>query len=150
MEVFDRTSGFATWVWRISGLIILLIGLHHGYYKVFDHTASAHTASATSPDAPQSQELDAHDRDPHELDPKGAGLANAVQRDRVALRKAHGAAQSGAAMTQLAADQAKAVAWSRFYSPAPECAQQETVDREAECKERYQRAAQDFDKQYKR
>jgi hypothetical protein len=135
MELFDRTSGFATWVWRISGLIILLIGLHHGYYKVFDHTASA-----TSDDAHPAQELD----------PKGAGLASAVHRDEVALRQAHHAAQSGAAMAQLAADQAKALAWSRFYSPAPECAQQETVDREAECKERYLRAAKDFDEQYKR
>jgi hypothetical protein len=135
MAPFDRTGGVATWVWRISLLIILLIGLRHGYYKVFDHTA------ATASD-------DAHPA--QELDPKGAGLAIAVRRDRVALRQAHGAAQTGAAMTQLAADEAKALAWSRFYSPAPECALQETADREAECKERYQRAAQDFDKQYRR
>jgi hypothetical protein len=135
MELFDRTSGFATWVWRISALIILLIGLRHGYYKVFEHTASA-----GSDDSHPVQELD----------PKGAGLANAARRDRVVLRQAHGAAQTGAAMTQLAADEAKAVAWSRFYSPAPECAQQETADREAECKERYLRAARAFDEQYKR
>ncbi len=85
-----------------------------------------------------------------ELDPSGAGLANAVRRDRVAPRQAHGAAQTGAAMTQFAADETKAAAWSRFYSPAPECAQQETADREAECKERYLRAARDLDEQYKR
>jgi len=133
MELFDRTSSFATWVWRISLLIMLLIGLRHGYYKVFDHNASA-----TSDDAHPAQELD----------PMGAGLANAVLRDRVALRQAHGAVQTGAAMSQLAADEAKAAAWSRFYSPAPECAQQATADRETECKERYLRAAQDFDKQY--
>jgi hypothetical protein len=135
MELFDRTGGFATWVWRISALIILLVGLRHGYYKVFDHTAPASAADANPA---------------RELDPKGAQLANAVRRDRIALRQAHGAAQSGAAMTQLAADEAKAAAWSRFYSPAPECAQQATVDREAECKERYARAAEDFDKQYRR
>jgi hypothetical protein len=134
MELSDRTS-FTTWIWRISLLIILLIGLRHGYYKIFDHSASA-----TSGDAHPAQELD----------PKGAGLANAVRRDRVALRQAHGAAQTGATMTQLAADEAKAAAWSRFYSPAPECAQQETADRETECKERYLRAAQEFDKQYNR
>jgi hypothetical protein len=135
MELFDRTAGFATWVWRISALIILLIGLRHGYYKVFDHTAAA-----GSDDSHPAQELD----------PKGAGLANAVLRDRVALRQAHRAAQTGAAMAQLAADEAKAAAWSRFYAPAPECAQQETADREAECKERYLRAVRDFDEQYKR
>ncbi len=135
MELFDRTASFATWVWRISALIILLIGLRHGYYKVFEHTASA-----GSDDSHPAQELD----------PKGAGLANLVLRDRIALRQAHRAAQTGAAMAQLAADEAKAAAWSRFYSPAPECAQQETADREAECKERYLRAARDFDEQYKR
>jgi len=133
MELSDRTSGFTTWMLRASVLVMMLIGLRHGYYKLFDHSASG------AADEPAAQELD----------PKGVGLANIVTRDRVALRSAHGAAQNAAAMTQLAADQAKAVAWSRFYSPAPECAKGELADMEAECKERYRRAAQDFDNQYR-
>jgi len=137
MNRFSSDKPFLKWVAAIAVSALVFVGFRLAMVSVVVHGMND-INTATQQSFKNMQADIAH----------RAAVAEQARRDELAAQAARSNAQAAAATVAAQAAQAKAEAWSRFYTPPPDCEHPANWDAQVDCGNRYMRAKRAFEAQY--